>query len=180
MPHGGHIWETLLYGLAGTSSGPYAQRRDRILAALREVGFDPAGAAALDEDALDALPAHVLVIVASDGADDDFTFVALPEDAIGDLDGALRACADETVDVGTAADRPDLWKAWVEIALASGARDAAWFTEAGDDLPIDADAAAAIAERWADHAFRPSRGGRLDGENLDRRFTRTVFVLERV
>lgn len=181
MPHATQIWETLLYALAGTSSGPFAQRRDRILAALREVGFDPAGAAALDDDALEAQPPHRLLIIASDGADDDFTFVAVPEDGLADdLAAALARCEDETIDVGTAADHPDLWTAWVRLALASGARDTDWLTASGDDLPIDADEASALAGLWVDHAFAAGSGGRVPGAKLDRRFTRVTFVLERV
>jgi hypothetical protein len=181
MPHAGEIWETLLYGLTGTASGPFAARRDRILAALREVGFDPAGAAELDDDALEAMPAHRLVIIASDGADDDFHLAAIPDD---DLDGELRAALDrldgETIDVGTAGNFPELWSAWVTVALATGARDRDTLAVAGDPLPLDDDRIAAVTDRWAEHHIALGRGGRLDGAALDKCFSRVTFVMENV
>jgi hypothetical protein len=179
MPNAGRIWETLLYGLAGTSTGPFAQRRDRLLAALREVGLDPDGAAALDEDALAGRPPHVLVIVAGDGADDDFTFAAVPEDALDadpELAAAVAALADETIDIGTPEDAPALWQAWARVALATGARALDELAELG---PLGDDEARFV-DRWAAYAFTPRRGGRLDGARLDLRVTRVCFVLERV
>jgi hypothetical protein len=178
MPNPGTYWETLLYGLAGVSSGTPAQRRDRILAALREVGFDPHGAAALDDAALAAMPPHRLVIVASDGSDDDVTFCVLPEaeldagaiDALDLLDGWAVDAGGDDVD-------PARWAAWQDIALSTTARSRSWFEDIGGTVPENADA---IVDRWAAYAFGPGRHNRLDGARFDRNFTRATFVLERV
>jgi hypothetical protein len=172
-------WETLLYGLAGTSAGPFAARRDRILAALASVHLEVVGAAALDEAALEALPPHRLVIVIGDAVDDDVTFAAVPE---AELDDDLRRALDlldgASIDVGTPDEDSALWTAWRRIALATGARDVEWFAEQGqlDDLPD----AIALYERWRAHAFGVTRGNRVDGARLDRRFTRVTFVIERI
>ncbi len=177
MPNAGDFWEQLLYGLAGTSSGPPAERRDRILAALRSIGYRP-GDPALDPAALAALAPHRLVIVAGDGADDDVTLVAIPDaelddgarDALARLDGA-------SIDVGTADDDPALFRAWQQVALATGARDVGWFEDIGAAVPDDA---RDLIDRWSAHAFRPDRAGRLDGARLDRNFAGVTFVIERV
>jgi hypothetical protein len=184
MPHAGQIWESLLYALSGAAVLKHerlADGRDAVLAALAGAGFVVEGAAALDDAALKALEPHQLVIICSDGADDDFTFAAVPESELDDhLRAAVRALDGETIEIGTPEYAPELWQAWVEVALATGARDRETLESAGDPLGLDDDAIAALTDRWKSHAFGPLRGGRLDGKRFDRRFTAVSFVIERV
>lgn len=178
MPNAGVFWEKLLYGLAGASSGPPAQRRDRILAALREVGYDPGTGGVHDDAALAAQPPHQLIIVASDGTDDDVTLVAIPDAQLADADRAALDLLDgSAIDLGTEDDHPDLYRAWQQIALSTGARSTDWFEGAGQMV---LDNASELDDRWSDYAFRPGRHGRIDGARLDRNFTRVTFVIERV
>jgi hypothetical protein len=147
--------------------------REEVRAAFEKAGLRIQGGGG----AVDAKP-HQLVVLGAPDSEDSFFFAAVPTDAIdADMRAALEACDSEHVDVSTADANPGLWEGWCRLALATGARTREDLERAGDTIPFDDDAIAAITECWAPHTFTALRGT-VDGKWLDRNIVGATLVFE--